>query len=118
MTDLCPEIFRKRLVVEGLYGIEPPDAAFIKRFLLGLSRELQMRPLTPVLVFSPDHHSELHHGIAGFLPWLESGCSLYTWSDKRFFSLEVFSCKTFESEGCVRYARLHFQAEQVAFRIA
>jgi len=116
VTALCSEIFRKRLVVEGLYGIEPPDAAFIESFLLGLSRGLQMRPLTPVLVFSPDHHSELHHGIAGFIPWVESGCSLYTWSDKCFFSLEVFSCKDFDPEACVAYARLHFQAAQVAFR--
>ena len=116
MTELCPEIFRKRLVVEGLYGIEPPDRAFIETFLLGLSGHLQMRPLTSVLVFSPDHHSDLHHGIAGFLPWVESGCSLYTWSDKRFFSLEVFSCKDFDPEGCLSYARLHFKAERLQSR--
>jgi len=117
MRDLCPEIFRKRVVVEGLYGIDPPDAAFIEAFLLGLSRDLRMRPLTSVLVFSPDHHSELHHGIAGFLPWVESGCSLYTWSDKRFFSLEIFSCKDFDADGCACFAQTRFKAERLCCRM-
>lgn len=102
-NDPCAEIFRKRLLVEGRYGIEPPDAGFIEGFLLDLSRHLGMQPLTRALVFSPDNHNDLHHGIAGFLPWVESGCSVYTWSNQRFFSLEVFSCKDFDSAECAAF---------------
>jgi S-adenosylmethionine decarboxylase len=117
MTRPCPEIFRKRVVVEGCYRIHPPDGAFIEAFLLGLSNLLEMRPLTRVLVFSPDRHSDLHHGVAGFLPWVESGCSLYTWSEQRFFALEIFSCKDFDAAGCAGYAREQFQAYEVQWGI-
>ena len=115
-ADPCPEILRQRLVVEGRYGIGPPDRVFIESFLSDLSDHLGMRPLTPVLVFSPDQHSGLHHGIAGFLPWVESGCSLYTWSDKRFFSLEVFSCKAFDPAACIDFAATRFEAAGVVSR--
>ncbi len=114
---LCPEILRQRLIVEGLYRIPPPDAPFIRAFLLDLGENLGMHPLRDVMVFSPDAVSELHHGIAGFLPWVESGCSLYTWSDKRLFVLEVFSCKAFDADACRDYAAGRFAADTIDMRL-
>lgn len=100
----CPEILRQRLVLEGIYGVGTPDESFIRGFLLGLGDDLGMRPISDVMVFSPDAVSDLHHGIAGFLPWVESGCSLYTWARQRLFVLEVFSCKAFDPGRCEAYA--------------
>jgi S-adenosylmethionine decarboxylase len=116
IEDPCPEIIRQRLVIEGRFCIPPPDAAFIERFLLELSRRLGMRPLTRVLTFSPERHSDLHHGVAGFLPWVESGCSIYTWADKRFFSLEIFSCKPFDEAPCLDYTASRLQARDLITR--
>ena len=116
-APLCPEIFRKRAMVEGLYGIEPPDAAQVSAFLLGLSQRLGMRPLSDPLVFSPDRHSDLHHGVAGFLPWVESGCSLYTWAPQRLFTLELYSCRDFDLQACADYACERLQARQLHSRV-
>ncbi|MDZ7754238.1 MAG: S-adenosylmethionine decarboxylase [Gammaproteobacteria bacterium] len=114
---LCPEILRQRLIIEGLYRIPPPDPAFIRAFLLDLGAALGMHPLCDVLVFSPDEVSELHHGIAGFLPWAESGCSLYTWSERRFFVVEVFSCKAFDADACRDYAAGRFATDTIEMRL-
>ena len=117
MTNLCPEIFRKRVMLEGLYTIEPPNKLFIRDFLNSLSVHLDMHPLTDVLVFSPDEHSNLHHGIAGFIPWVESGCSLYTWKTQKFFTLEIYSCKDFSVEACLEFVTKKMQAEQLTTKI-
>lgn len=114
---LCPEILRQRQIIEGLYRIPPPDAAFIRAFLRDLGTALGMHPLSDVLVFSPDEVSELHHGIAGFLPWVESGCSLYTWSDKRLFVVEVFSCKAFDTDACQEYVAARFATATIETRL-
>lgn len=110
---LCPEIFRKRAMLEGLYTINRPDEKFIRDFLTGLSTHLGMHPLAEVLVFSPDNHSNLHHGIAGFIPWVESGCSLYTWEKQKFFTLEVYSCKEFSLQRCYEYVERKMRAEKL-----
>lgn len=117
MTNLCPEIFRKRVMLEGFYTIAPPDELFIRDFLNNLSSHLGMRPLTEVLVFSPDKHSKLHHGIAGFIPWVESGCSLYTWEKQKFFTLEIYSCKDFSIQTCHDFVRKKLLAEQLTTKI-
>jgi len=113
MTNLCPEIFRKRVMLEGLYTIAPPDELFIRDFLNGLSSHLGMHPLTDVLVFSPDKQSDLHHGIAGFIPWVESGCSFYTWKPQKFFTLDIYSCKDFSLQTCRDFVRKKLQTEQL-----
>lgn len=117
MTNLCPEIFRKRVMLEGIYTITPPDESFIRDFLSSLSSQLDMHPLAEVLVFSPDKHSNLHHGIAGFIPWVESGCSLYTWKTQKFFTLEIYSCKDFSLEACRDFVSKKMQAEQLTTEI-
>ena len=114
MSRLCPEIFRKRVTLEGLYRIELPDEHFIRKFLTGLSNHLGMQPLAEVLVFSPNEHSNLHHGIAGFIPWVESGCSLYTWEEQKFFTLEIYSCKEFSIESCYHFVAEKMRAEQLS----
>ena len=117
MTDLCPEIFRKRVMLEGLYTVAVPDEKFIRDFLNSLSNHLDMHPLSDVLVFSPNNHSDLHHGIAGFVPWVESGCSLYTWEEQKFFTLEIYSCKEFSVEACYDFVSRKMRAEKLVAEI-
>ena len=102
---ICPEILRQRLIVEGLYGMPCIDATAVRQVLEGLTRRLDMTPIADTVVFSPDAVSRLHHGIGGFQAWAESGCSLYTWRESRLFTIDIYSCKSFESERCVHYVQ-------------
>lgn len=102
---LCPEIHRQRLIIEGLYGLPAIDEALVRGFFTELTQHMSMTAIAPPMIFSPDAVSKLHHGIGGFQPWAESGCSLYTWREQRLFTVEVYSCKPFDNEAVADFAR-------------
>lgn len=112
-SKLCPDIYRQRGYIEGIYTIDPPDAVWISGFLRQFSKHMAMTPIAEISLFSPDDFSELHHGIGGFVPWAESGCSIYTWSDRHLFTVELYSCKPFDLEFSARLAGDLFQANQL-----
>lgn len=100
---ICPEILRQRLLIEGIFGVSEIQEATVRMILDGLTRCLGMTPITNPLIFSPDHVSTLHHGIGGFQAWAESGCSLYTWRERRLFTLDIYSCRRFDPGQCLHY---------------
>lgn len=114
--NICPEILRQRLLIEGIYGLPRIDEQTVRELLLGLSNSLGMTPIADTLIFSPDAVSDLHHGIGGFQPWAESGCSLYTWRESRLFTLDVYSCKGFAPERCVQHIREALSVETLEWR--
>lgn len=115
-NDVCRDILRQRGIVEGIYGIPEVTDVDIRRVLAALTRALGMQPLAEPLVFSPDEISHLHHGIAGFQPWAESGCSLYTWREPRLFTLDIYSCKGYALVECVDIVVKELQALRTVWR--
>ena len=78
MKNLEPRIFRQRLIIEGRYSIEITED-IIKNYLEELGKILKMKLLIKPIIFSPnDTEHPIHHGIAGFVGWAESGGSIYT----------------------------------------
>ena len=115
-VPLCPEIHRQRLIIEGLYGLPEITEDCVRRILDELTRKMRMTPIAPPLIFSPDAVSELHHGIGGFQPWAESGCSLYTWKPQRLFTLDVYSCRPFDELQLVKFASAALHGREVDWR--
>jgi S-adenosylmethionine decarboxylase len=97
-VDLAPEILRQRLVIEGTIRqrISPED---IVEYLSELSDVCGMTPLmTPVT-----HRSDLY-GWAGWIHWETSGAHFYAWDEpRRFFSVDIYTCKAFEPRAAVDY---------------
>lgn len=115
--SLCPEILRRRLIVEGLYRLDEINAETVCELLAGLSSRLGMTPIAETMVFSPDAVSNLHHGIGGYQAWAESGCSFYTWREHRLFTLDVYSCKGFETRDCLIYIQERLQSDELDWRL-
>ncbi len=113
---ICPDIRRQRLIIEGFYELQTVDEHCVRNFLAGLTDHLGMTRIAETLVFSPDAVSDLHHGVGGFQAWAESGCSLYTWSASRFFTLDVYSCKAFDVARCVDFVCTQFNAQSFEVR--
>ena len=90
----------------------------MREVLSGLTRCLGMTPIADTVVFSPDAFSTLHHGIGGFQPWAESGCSLYNWRESRLFTLDVYSCRGFAPQDCIRHIRAALQVGILDWRRA
>jgi hypothetical protein len=98
--DLAPEILRQRLVIEGVPA-RPVDEALIRSYLSELSRAVDMvQLLEPVT-----HRSDLY-GWAGWIHWETSGAHFYAWEQPRlFFSVDVYTCKTFDVDTAVSFTR-------------
>lgn len=115
MENLKPEIQRERLIIEGFYEVDL-DEGFLKNFLHGLSETLHMKVIAGPFIFSPDKFSTLHHGLGGFMAWAESGVAFYSWSHHRFFSLDIYSCKTFNIQQTLDYAREKLKCPRMVWK--
>lgn len=109
MHDLAPEIYRQRLVIEGV-----PDhvitAANIVTYLSRLSVTLDM-----VALMNPVTHRSPKFGWAGWIHWETSGAHLYAWDDPMlFFSVDIYTCKAFDDADAIDFTRSFFGADQIA----
>lgn len=111
LVDLAPEIFRQRLVIEGLVDHDI-DAPQIAHYLTGLSRVLDM-----VTLIEPVTHRSDRYGWAGWIHWETSGAHFYAWEQpRRFFSADIYTCKAFDIDRAVSYTEQAFNACQVVHR--
>ena len=111
MVDLAPEIYRQRLVVEGLVT-EPISAAQIEAYLSELSSVLEMTTL-----LHPVTHQSDTYGWAGWIHWETSGAHFYGWDQPRlFFSVDIYTCKWFSAEHAVAFTRDYFHARAIESR--
>lgn len=111
MVDLAPEIYRQRLVVEGLVT-EPITAAQIEDYLSRLSGVLDM-----VTLIRPVTHQSDKYGWAGWIHWETSGAHFYGWDQPRlFFSVDIYTCKAFSAAEAVAFTRDYFNATRIEYR--
>jgi hypothetical protein len=111
MVDLAPEIYRQRLVIEGL--VEAPiGAQQIEQYLSELSDVLEM-----VTLLAPVTHQSDTYGWAGWIHWETSGAHFYGWDQPRlFFSVDIYTCKAFPAPRAVSFTRDFFAATKVSYR--
>jgi S-adenosylmethionine decarboxylase len=113
MRNLEPKIFRQRLVIEAVYGSDINEG-LIKKFLNEFASCLKMNPITEPFIFTPnDLKHPLHHGIAGFMGWAESGCSIYTWDKFNFLTVDIYACKKFDIKKAVHFVKQFFKCKDI-----
>lgn len=113
MKNLEPKIYRKRLTIEAHYSIKI-DEKVIRNFLKGFASFINMTSLNEPLIFSPNKlNHPLHHGIAGFMAWVESGCSIYSWENFNFLTVEIYTCKKFDSKKAISYVKRYFKCKEI-----
>lgn len=112
---LAPHIFRQRLLIEGFYSCSL-DETTVSEFLEALAGSLQLGTYcAPFVSSSRGVGADVNQGFEAFLPLIESGISLYTWSRDRFFSIVLFTCKAFDETAAVRSVRQRLGAEKMVY---
>ena len=114
MKNLAPEIFRKRLLIEGCFSIDVDESA-IRRFFTLLTDSLKLKTYGKPIV----HHTggvgkEENQGYDAFVPLIDSGIYLAIWTNQKFFSLVIYTCKDFDDAQAVDTAKLFFESKEVA----
>lgn len=112
VKNLAPQIFRQRLLIEGIYTIKV-DRQALADYMTGLAACLGMRSYGEPTIYSPAGMGKAENqGFDAFLPLIDSGIAAYVWSSARFFSIVVYTCKGFEAEAAVQFTREYFGASE------
>jgi hypothetical protein len=116
MKDLAPDIVRQRLLIEGLYTRDLDQPA-VESYLIDVAAHLGLRTYGLPMVHAPGGQgSASNQGFDAFIPLIDSGISLYVWSEKRFFATVLFTCKRFDVNAALRFTRDYFAATDLEHR--
>jgi ADP-ribose pyrophosphatase len=105
---IAEDVVRQRLLMEGYYRIDVDEAA-IERYFAGLSGALDLRMYGKPTIFSTGGQGkEENQGYDAFVPLVDSGISVYVWTNKRFVSIVLYTCKSFSAERAMAFTRDFF----------
>ncbi len=113
MKDLAPDITRIRLLIEGFY-FGDMDESRVVRYLFAVADELGLKVYGHPTVHSPaGKGSEHNQGYDAFIPLIDSGIALYVWSQQRFFSALLYTCKSFDIDTACSFTQKFFEAPEI-----
>ena len=107
--------FGPHLMLDG-YGCDRAkleDLNLIYRILEELPNRIGMTRIMPPYVFKYSGVRAEDWGLSGFVLIAESHISIHTFPEKNFVSVDIFSCKEFDSEAASEYLKAAFEMEKV-----
>jgi S-adenosylmethionine decarboxylase len=114
MKNLAPEIYRQRLLIEGYTTIEVSRES-LAAYLTGVAAHLGLRAYGEPAIFAPGGEgSAANQGFDAFLPLIDSGISAYFWSARRFVSILIYSCKSFDEQAAIAFTAKYFDMGETA----
>ena len=116
MTQLAPEIYRQRLLIEGIYQIDVSKET-IGGYFQTMLRELHLTTYQEPTIHSSEGTAKPENqGFEAFLPLIESGIAVYTWGQSRLFSVLLFTCKPFDEKKAIEVTSQFFKLKQLESR--
>jgi len=109
MKNIAPDIFRKRLLIEGYYNIDVNEDT-IRKFFSYITVNLSLRTYgAPIVHSTSGIGKEINQGYDAFVPLIDSGIYLGIWVNKKFLSMVMYTCKDFDGCEALRRTKLFFQ---------
>ncbi|MBI2660099.1 hypothetical protein HYX07_02965 [Candidatus Woesearchaeota archaeon] len=113
MKKFAPNIFRQRLLIEGFYKIKI-DEEVIKDYFRTITKALKLRMYGKPIIFSPSGIGKKENqGYDAFVPLIDSGISVYVWSNAKFFSGVIYTCKGFNKKRAIFVTRKFFKIDRM-----
>ncbi len=106
--------FGTHLMLDG-YGCDRQwleDLSLIYDFLSEYPNEISMTKIMTPYVFRYEAKKPEDWGISGFVLIAESHISIHTFPEKNYLSLDIFSCKEFDSEIAISYVNKLFGVQK------
>jgi heme-degrading monooxygenase HmoA len=112
LTSIAPEIFRKRLLIEGFFAREMNREALVE-FFEHVTRELGLRTYAePIIHRTSGQGKEGNEGFDAFVPLIDSGIYVAAWVAPRFMTTVIYTCATFDDERAVTLVRDFFRLQE------
>ena len=117
MKNIAPDIFRKRLLIEGYYAINITEET-IKEFFSSITSELSLRTYDePIVHATSGVGKEMNQGYDAFVPLIDSGIYIGVWVNKKFVSLIIYTCKDFNEDKALEKTKNFFQITQAEYKL-
>jgi S-adenosylmethionine decarboxylase len=112
LTTIAPEVFRKRLLIEGYFRADMGEE-MIRTYFAEVTAELGLRMYGPPIIHrTSGQGKEINEGFDGFVPLVDSGIYIAAWINPRFLSTIIYTCGEFDTDGAVRFVRDFFRLEE------
>jgi hypothetical protein len=113
MKNLAPNVLRQRLLIEGFYTTDM-SREILEKYLLNLAEHLNLRTYGKAIIFSPESGTgkDENAGYDAFIPLIDSGISAYVWSNARFFSIIIYTCKNFNEPAAIAFTQEYFAVSE------
>ncbi len=111
--------FGQHLMLDG-YGCDQDklqDLEEIYNFLSRYPEEINMTKIMPPYVFKYSGQVPEDWGISGFVLIAESHISIHTFPEKLYLSLDIFSCKKFDTDAAIAYIKKLFGIKKLEIKL-
>ena len=110
MRRFAPEIFRKRLLVEGYFVRPEVDAPTIRDYFVTITSRLGLRTYGEPIVHQTSGQGKVaNEGYDAFVPLIDSGIYVCVWSVRRFASVILYTCAEFDESEATDVTRQFFE---------
>lgn len=100
--EIAPNIKRQRLLIEGFYTGKKINEEIIRQFFSYITAKLNLKTYGEPIIFSPEGMGKSdNQGYDAFIPLIDSGISLYVWTNSNFISLIIYTCKNFSEQKAI-----------------
>lgn len=109
LTNIAPEIFRKRLLVEGYFDVAVSEDS-LRKYFSRITAELGLRTYgEPIIHRTSGAGKDVNEGFDGFVPLIDSGIYISVWVNPGFLSTIIYTCAEFDAEKAVGLVQEIFQ---------
>jgi hypothetical protein len=110
MPRIAPEIFRKRLLIEGYFARQELDAAAIREYFTVITSRLGLRTYDePTVHTTGGQGKAANQGYDAFVPLIDSGIYVCVWSARAFVSVILYTCAEFDDAQAIETSRGFFE---------
>ena len=110
--EIAPEVFRQRLLID-LITTKEVSEDLVLGYLNGIVAELQVNTSGgPTIYPSGEKGKPENQGVEGFVPLIESGISINTWSESGLVAIYIHTCKEFSEEQAIGFTKRYFGANE------
>jgi S-adenosylmethionine decarboxylase len=109
LTNIAPDIFRKRLLVEGYFQSDMAESV-LRDYFRHITSELGLRTYgDPIIHKTSGQGKDLNEGYDAFVPLIDSGIYIAAWVKPRFLSTILYTCGEFDEDRAVATVRDFFK---------
>jgi hypothetical protein len=109
LTNIAPEVFRKRLLVEGYFTVEVNEKA-IQDYFSRITAGLSLRTYgEPNIHKTSGAGKDANEGFDGFVPLIDSGIYIGVWVNPKFLSTIIYTCAEFDADKAVSLVKEIFR---------